>query len=101
MREIFFLFIITAGADSFLIHNCTCLWTAQILPVNPDVSYCLKFRNQNTCLLSTGNYRTNYIPKILKTTTGGDKRYIIKESLKMILTKNKNITYNNKLKLKL
>jgi hypothetical protein len=88
MRKLFLMFIvIIAGVNSFLIHNCLCRRTAQTLPVNTDIIYCLKFTHQNTGWLFTGNFLTNYIHKIFKITKVGDNRDIIKESLKMILTK--------------
>jgi len=81
MRKLFFIYIVLiAGVSTFITHNSLCRWTAQTLPVNPDIIYCLKFWNQNTGWLSTGNLQTNYISKIFKTTAGGNNRSIIKES---------------------
>jgi photosystem II stability/assembly factor-like uncharacterized protein len=75
-----FLFIIYF---SLLINHCQSQWVAQTLPVNPEIIYCMKFWNQNTGWMSTGNLQTTYIPKILKTTNGGDNWFIIKDSLRM------------------
>lgn len=82
MKRILLIIVITIQV-LLVSDNCNSQWVAQSLPVNPELIYCMKFWNKNTGWISTGNFQSAYIPKILKTTNGGDNWTIIKDSIRM------------------
>jgi len=82
-RFIILLMLFTTLNFSLFTSNSHSQWYAQTLPVNPEIIYCMRFWNINTGWMSTGNWQTSYIPKILKTTNGGNNWFIIKDSLRM------------------
>ena len=58
-------------------------WYQQTLPVDPEIIFCMKFFNQNTGWMATGSWQTSYMPKILKTTDGGNNWYVLRDSTEM------------------
>ncbi|MCI0472624.1 MAG: T9SS type A sorting domain-containing protein [Ignavibacteria bacterium] len=83
IRSIIILIFFTTLNFSFFTFNSYSQWYAQMLPVNPEMIYCVKFWNKNNGWMSTGNSTTAYSPQILKTTNEGNNWSVIRNNMRI------------------